>query len=578
MTQEELDKVLYQNITTWETLETILRAHPFLVAHEALRYPILEIGIQNMQRRELRPYLTPRAMEMRMVDMRQTVRHHYGSRDKTAITDCGLHRYPFFARPHIADDKVKVSLFRNHEDAVRDRRTVVNVGKAVKLAQPDWSDNRVRYAAERIAGTYAPLKLKFARTRDEIKWVYTNGDNTTRSCMSNESDSYSTNGVHPAEVYATDNLAVAYAVRDSEVIGRAVVNEKDKTWARFYGKPEFRPLLESAGYTHTTYALVGCKILHLPVDDLDTFVLPYIDASTNGTSAYHQLGVYAPDDRDDSFLVIASEDLSVKACHKQGVAVYNYSTRERVLASELVICEACANEVDREDTYDTADGLVCGDCYAEHYTEAVESITPFRTDRLHYDDCTYCETDATYYSDDLIATSHKLQIVRNYGLARVDRDDNVVWIDSADTWVLRDDCVTCLDDTMELETHAVALDYPSGAYMDRHARAGHEYEVIADLLIGFSHEEIDRDEKIRIMREAVEILNIDTDAVRDWCARTGFCTADEMGAATAETAELGGTGNPALGGDTADDGLLGVHPELAATSAVARVDAICSAA
>lgn len=141
--------------------------------------------------------------------------------------------------------------------------------------------------------------LKFTTNSDEAEWVYCNGP---ISCMDGRK-SFTT---HPARVYATEDVAVAYmlsAADKDRVLARTVVNTQDKTYDRIYPTPDnwnedrllsysdsvsvrddFESALKEAGYRRRSAFLDGCKIKKIPYDDSYLFCMPYIDGNYVATS------------------------------------------------------------------------------------------------------------------------------------------------------------------------------------------------------------------------------------------------------------------------------------------------------
>lgn len=129
-----------------------------------------------------------------------------------------------------------------------------------------------------FSAKYEDNVLMFAETEDEVEEVYTTGPS---SCMSHPVSNFQSGGIHPARVYASPDLKVAYMKREGRVVARSVVYPDKKLYTSLYGDSgRLKPMLEKAGFR--SGAPYGARILRFPVNmdpktGLHQFVVPHID-------------------------------------------------------------------------------------------------------------------------------------------------------------------------------------------------------------------------------------------------------------------------------------------------------------
>lgn len=123
-------------------------------------------------------------------------------------------------------------------------------------------------------------ELQFAKTPEEIEWVYTHGPS---SCMAHPIGNYDTSRleIHPTRVLGAGDLQVAYLKRNGRVTARTLIWPEKKVMTRTYGDAiRIEPLLKRNGYKYGgTYCLDGAKLLKHQCDSRyrGGFVAPYID-------------------------------------------------------------------------------------------------------------------------------------------------------------------------------------------------------------------------------------------------------------------------------------------------------------
>ena len=203
------------------------------------------------------------------------------------------------------DDPTMLAFTPDDAYGEADRQVKMKPGRYLNKYFPSLGAKRIETLSHWfVTGQRPPLVdleagLKFTTNSDEAEWVYKNGPT---SCMAGKDFD-----VHPARVYATDDVCVAYMLSASDkecVVARAVVNQSDKTYGRIYPtvdnwsedgfssysesqsvREELDKALKEAGYRYRSSFLDGCKIkkIQLP-DDPYTFAMPYIDGDYSASS------------------------------------------------------------------------------------------------------------------------------------------------------------------------------------------------------------------------------------------------------------------------------------------------------
>jgi hypothetical protein len=239
-------------------------------------------------------------------------------------------------------DKCKIAFTQSEEYGRADRQTVMRPGAYLTRYFSDvLTAEQIQEYALAWANTFSPRELEYARTADQIEYVYVNGPS---SCMSHGPDSFDS-GIHPCRVYAGPDLELAYIRNDAgEITGRAILWPDKKVYSGMYGDYErMRDALEREGYN--TGDLLGARIQRIPHGN--TFIGPYIDCAG-----------YVDDAGD--YLII-------------GGGGYN-ARNTNGLFGYVNTCCRCDDPVDEDELHhDPYDGdPYCVDCYDETYTWCVD--------------------------------------------------------------------------------------------------------------------------------------------------------------------------------------------------------------
>lgn len=150
-------------------------------------------------------------------------------------------------------------------------------GRYLKKFYPHLTVPQIAELSATLRAEGESLGLQFARTVDDIEWVYRNGP---RSCMAYEREHYDCGtDYHPTHVYATEDIGIAYITDpvSERVTARAVCNMNDKAYYAVYGDEivlEHR--LTEAGFRETRDALVGCRLNKIELD-YGLYLMVYLD-------------------------------------------------------------------------------------------------------------------------------------------------------------------------------------------------------------------------------------------------------------------------------------------------------------
>lgn len=222
----------------------------------------------------------------------QTFPHVFGVRDRAQFE--GLWGAPEMVRlpqnatrsvrlslrltaPQFNPETKALSLYRTPLDMLRDRRTEMKVGKALKHIAPNLTDQNVKDFASDIIGALTPPEFKIGFTKEDFDWAYKNGPS---SCMTYDSRRYkglkdAPSGTRPTDAFITGDIGVATLSAGDKATARALVVESTKKFIRLYmadyatdknGSRALRRRLEQAGYTEDTNGLRTLTLKKIEVD------------------------------------------------------------------------------------------------------------------------------------------------------------------------------------------------------------------------------------------------------------------------------------------------------------------------
>lgn len=185
------------------------------------------------------------------------------------------------------DDRTQIAFTKTTRKGLQDVQTRMKLGRYLQEYYSDRFDpDDIRDLVRQLT----PCEYTMARTPREIARVYENGPH---SCMSGTQWYRRVDAVcerpldgdddhhNPVGVYATEDVGVAYVEHDNRITARAVVNLRDRKFDRVYGDRRLHDALEADGFTCATYALAGCRLRKIPIQQRNQhyFLMPYLDGA-----------------------------------------------------------------------------------------------------------------------------------------------------------------------------------------------------------------------------------------------------------------------------------------------------------
>lgn len=223
--------------------------------------------------------------------------------------------YQYF--PHISkDDPTMVAYTPSYESAVVDKQVKSTLGRFLRKHAFFLDDNAIQAldAAHRAELT---VEIKYAVTKDEIEFVYTNMEGDS-GCMRYKGGHWSLpKGVHPSNVYEAPGMAVAYTQDASGTIkSRSLVwtnpdDPTDKRYLRLYGDVRLlKNKLEREGFQLKHFGGARIKRIPHPLDPEYSYLMPYIDGP--GGDQNNDSGRWVVLDSDPNYIKIVSRDYASK--------------------------------------------------------------------------------------------------------------------------------------------------------------------------------------------------------------------------------------------------------------------------
>jgi hypothetical protein len=358
-----------------------------------------------------------------------------------------------------------VAFIMNEADLLRDKQTSMKVGKFLnkhvnKLLKASGYDLLTEPQIAKLANIWrsqvndAP-ELHFAeQTRKAIATIYENGPS---SCMAHDRDDYETEGVHPTEVYATEDIKLAYIKRDNRIVARALINLISNKYTRIYGDVDnMSNVLQAAGYFAGD--LTGCRLLKL-ITNSGQPIMPYLDGNR---------AIY---DHSSDYWVVGNVDSA--QCYEFEAEQTNglgEDSGER--------CHCCENHYDEYDMVYVEDSgeLLCQDCLSDHYIyseyddryvahdDAVEVVGHgYMSQSNNY----IVECNGSYYLEDEASEHDIVEIDGDYY-----HINDCVYSEYHEDWLVADDAIYCPEN-------------------DDHVAVGYEVEINGINYINHSDEAIE---------------------------------------------------------------------------------------
>lgn len=298
------------------------------------------------------------------------------------------------------------------EDFIRNRTQPMKIGKYFRRLGRH-TDNEVNVMTNKIISEINVMldaELQLA-TGEDIAEIYINGPN---SCMSGESYEFSTDGLHPALVYDSPDLACAYVEINGRIVARAMVNLIENQYSTMYGNSELLGMLLSKEGYDSGY-LDGCRVKKIPCNG--TYLMPYIDGSD-------EVG-----DEDEEYFIIGS-------CGYR-------CTNTNGLVEDGIACAQCGDHFDPD-----YDGIFIDNANQAYCCTSCAETDGWRfaedTDEFHaIDDLVFVQSENSYYycTDDLVLIDDEWYLEDDEDIVYSEDQDefliqcDAVWIDSIDSWV-----------------------------------------------------------------------------------------------------------------------------------------------
>ena len=203
-----------------------------------------------------------------------------------ALPNCRPYANEWFPGLLSYNEDLTVNVFLTQRDFIVGKKTSLRFGKyLVKTGQ--FTEDEANSIANRFKSavrTADDVHLCFAEGADAIEAVYEHGPH---SCMAGASNRFYGH-CHPARVYDSPDIKVAYVMLAGRIVARTVCNAVDKEYSVIYGNAEMLELLlEKAGYTPG--GIQDCRIRRIEDDKCpDTYVMPYIDGADSVSIFDHQ--------------------------------------------------------------------------------------------------------------------------------------------------------------------------------------------------------------------------------------------------------------------------------------------------
>jgi hypothetical protein len=288
-----------------------------------------------------------------------------------------------------------VSFTENAVKGEADRQLVIKPGKYLSRYYPGLAPPEVARLSALITGATKPQELFLARTRDDIRYVYSNGPD---SCMAGK---FNEQEIHPAEVYAGPDTAVAYIKGGGgKITGRSVVVTIPgrEGYIRTYGdEARLYERLAAEGFGNKT-SLEGVRLLHIDDDcDSNYIVMPYLDSV--GEAEFSRCGKY----------VIPTDGGIIRCQRTDGLGAVRCS-------HECCNCGHSWYEDDEEGCSDEDGETYCASCYDEFFVycpmshqsvrrdECFEALNQYGENELfhndHRDDFVECELSGYLVHED----------------------------------------------------------------------------------------------------------------------------------------------------------------------------------
>jgi hypothetical protein len=223
--------------------------------------------------------------------------------------------YQYF--PHVSkDDPTMIAYTPAHESAVVDKQVKTTLGRFLRKHALFLSDADIQ-ALDAQHRAELTIEIKYASTKDEIEFVYTNMEGDS-GCMRYSGGHWQLpDGVHPSHVYEAPGMAVAYTQsEDGKIKSRSVVwtnpdKPEDKRYLRLYGDHRvLKSKLENAGFRLANLAGARIARINRKSSPDGSYLMPFIDGVGGNQDNYD--GRYVMLDSDPRYIRILTRDHASK--------------------------------------------------------------------------------------------------------------------------------------------------------------------------------------------------------------------------------------------------------------------------
>lgn len=313
---------------------------------------------------------------------------------------------------HVAKgDPTKIAFTPDDAFGERDGQRRMRVGRYLQQYYGDVLSN------ERIQELCASwdvefgvgLAVKFGSTREEFSHVYQNGPD---SCMSHGTSDYETGDVHPAEVYAAGDLAVAYLENDDRITARAICWPEKKLYGRVYGDTHrLHELMQALEYEHEDHCdgetgFCGARLLKIA--HRGGYVMPWLDhvGTVEDAGKFWRIdgeydaqcttGMMYPRGRTECYMCEEHYDDD-----NEGGYVDGHDYCQSCYEEHTFFCEGCHEQCAGDSHYsEDLNHDYCRDCYRERHSGCHECSEEHAHNNMTADVngdlwCENCAADAT---------------------------------------------------------------------------------------------------------------------------------------------------------------------------------------
>lgn len=351
--------------------------------------------------------------------------------------------------PRVATDGSRIAYYRTeqkivaHAEDSEDNKhlTATTVQKYLARHWPHIPSDQINKLAQTLQYGYG-----IADTMDEMLHIIR--VSTAKSCMSNGGEWKDSE--HPYNVYAPEyGWKLAYAIQGGEYVGRALINDTDKTFVRTYGQKDNHPglhqwLLEK-GYTYERKWAEGLKFAKVENSEgqiLAPFLDPGYDRIEHGNCRrVTDAGSYFIRDNcgehtwnDTTGLL---EDGNYEICEDCGGRFHEDDTYS-VGRFEDRVCEHCLNA-----NYIYVYGRHGDQYYVRHEDVVYVNGADYHEDYLSDNGIVYCKNGEYASEDDAIYVEDGGEWYHPDQVSRSQNDaGDICYVNHE--WIKVDDCRWCI--------------------------------------------------------------------------------------------------------------------------------------